>query len=147
MKDDWQQVLPVQRRLSQLLAEFSGEQRDLALVYLRTGDAIRALELLEPYLAKCPADEVEALTPYVRRPVGWRPSETKTVVVRGGLNRRHGCRWQTRNADGAGTARRWFGRRPLPGTLSRLTVTDLARRPIWLSRSRLWPMLRFSPGI
>lgn len=66
MRDQWEQVLPVQSRLSQLLPEMSDEQRDLGLVYLRTGQPSQALAQFDAYLKVCQPDDAQSLTPYVR---------------------------------------------------------------------------------
>lgn len=66
MRDQWEQVLPVQSRLALLLPELSDEQRDLGLVYLRTGRPREAIELFEAYLKVCQPDDAQALTPYMR---------------------------------------------------------------------------------
>ncbi|HEX3657284.1 MAG TPA: tetratricopeptide repeat protein [Pirellulales bacterium] len=66
MREQWEQVLPVQSRLALLLPELSDEQRDLGLVYLRTGRPCEALELFEAYLKVCQADDAQALHPYLR---------------------------------------------------------------------------------
>jgi regulator of sirC expression with transglutaminase-like and TPR domain len=64
--DRWPEMLPLQRRLALLLPGAAEEQRDLGLVYLRTGSARRALEILEPYLQGCGCDQAAELQPYVR---------------------------------------------------------------------------------
>ncbi|MGD9721012.1 MAG: SirB1 family protein [Pirellulales bacterium] len=63
MQDCWPSVLTVQHRLTRLLPQSCDELRDLGLVYLRVGDAGRALSLLEPYAAHCPPEQAEALKP------------------------------------------------------------------------------------
>jgi regulator of sirC expression with transglutaminase-like and TPR domain len=66
MRDQWGQVLPVQQRLALLLPDLSDEQRDLGLVYLRTGRPSEALELFDAYVKVCQADDAETLAPYLR---------------------------------------------------------------------------------
>lgn len=65
MRDRWQDVLTVQRRLVTLLPCVADERRDLGLVHLRLGQPAKALALLEPYLATCPSEQAEALRPSV----------------------------------------------------------------------------------
>jgi len=57
MNNDWAAALPVQRRLAALLPEAPQEQRDLGLIYLRTGAPKQALELLEGYASQCPQEQ------------------------------------------------------------------------------------------
>jgi regulator of sirC expression with transglutaminase-like and TPR domain len=59
-------MLRVQRRLTTLLPACADERRDLGLVYLRTGEPVRALEMLEPFVADCPRDQAEALKPSLK---------------------------------------------------------------------------------
>lgn len=66
MDNNWSAALPVQERLALLLPGAPDELRDLGLMYLRTGQAVPALELLEKHLQSCPAAEAEALQPYLR---------------------------------------------------------------------------------
>lgn len=65
MENNWEMALPVQQRLAMLLPQKADERRDLGLIYLRTGQAQPALELLESYLETCRADEAESLAPYL----------------------------------------------------------------------------------
>lgn len=61
MQGDWQGVLPVQQRLALMLPQFPQEQRDLGLVYLRTGEPQKAVMLLEDYVSLCGADQAAVL--------------------------------------------------------------------------------------
>ncbi len=63
MQERWPCMLAVQRRLTALLPQCADEMRDLGLLYLRVREPVRALELLEPFLADCPRDQAEALKP------------------------------------------------------------------------------------
>jgi regulator of sirC expression with transglutaminase-like and TPR domain len=66
MENRWTELVPVQRRLAALLPDLPDERRDLGLVYLRTGEALQALDLLNEHLKDCPPDEAQTLAPYVR---------------------------------------------------------------------------------
>ena len=66
MRNDWPAMLPVQRRLALLLPDRPSERRDLGLIYLRTGQPRRALELLEEYQTGCEPPQDEELKPYLR---------------------------------------------------------------------------------
>jgi regulator of sirC expression with transglutaminase-like and TPR domain len=66
MQERWPCMLRVQRRLTTLLPACADERRDLGLVYLRTGEPVRALEMLEPFVADCPRDQAEALKPSLK---------------------------------------------------------------------------------
>lgn len=66
MDNQWLAVLPVQKRLALLLPDTPDERRDLGLMYLRTGNALQALQLLEAYLRECTAEQAEPLQPYLR---------------------------------------------------------------------------------
>jgi regulator of sirC expression with transglutaminase-like and TPR domain len=66
MQNNWSAALPVQRRLAALLPRCAGEQRDLGLLYLRTGQPYRALHLLEDYMAVCGSDQAAAMQTSVR---------------------------------------------------------------------------------
>ncbi|HUY92697.1 MAG TPA: transglutaminase-like domain-containing protein [Pirellulales bacterium] len=66
MENRWAPVLPVQQRLVLLLPEAPDEQRDLGLMYLRNGRPVKALELLNDYLARCSDEQAEAVEPYLR---------------------------------------------------------------------------------
>lgn len=66
MQNRWSELLAVQQRLTVLLPDLADERRDLGLVYLRTGEAVRALDLLNEHLKNCPPDEAQSLAPYVR---------------------------------------------------------------------------------
>jgi regulator of sirC expression with transglutaminase-like and TPR domain len=66
MREQWDDVLPVQQRLALLLPDMSDEKRDLGLVYLRTGHPSEALDLFDSYLKVCQADSAETLAPYLR---------------------------------------------------------------------------------
>lgn len=70
MENDWLAVLPVQQRLTLLLPDASEERRDLGLMYLRTGQGRPALDLLEPYVKNCDAEQSKQLQPYIRS--AWR---------------------------------------------------------------------------
>lgn len=61
MQGDWQGVLPVQERLALMLPQFPQEQRDLGLIYLRTGEPQKAVSLLEEYVSFCGADQAAVL--------------------------------------------------------------------------------------
>ena len=69
-ENQWSAVLPVQQRLTMLLPEAPEERRDLGLMYLRTGQARPALDLLEPYAKVCDAEQAKQLQPYIRS--AWR---------------------------------------------------------------------------
>jgi regulator of sirC expression with transglutaminase-like and TPR domain len=66
MQEQWPEVLRVQRRLAALLPQVADERRDLGLVYLRLGEPVRALSMLEPYLIDCPSEEAESLRPSIQ---------------------------------------------------------------------------------
>ena len=66
MQNRWAEALPVQERLSALLPHFPEEQRDLGLIYLRTGQPREALGLLEEYVADCDSDQAAVLETSVR---------------------------------------------------------------------------------
>ncbi|MEX2560199.1 MAG: transglutaminase-like domain-containing protein [Pirellulales bacterium] len=66
MHSNWAAALKVQQRLALLLPGVADEGRDLGLMYLRTGEAVHALKLLEQYLAHCSAEQAQALKPYLR---------------------------------------------------------------------------------
>jgi len=66
MESNWQAALPVQRRLASMLPRCAAEQRDLGLLYLRTGQPYRALNLLEDYMASCGSDQAAAVQTSVR---------------------------------------------------------------------------------
>lgn len=70
MENDWSAVLPVQQRLTMLLPDAAEERRDLGLMYLRTGQGRPALDLLEPYVKACDAEQSKQLQPYIRS--AWR---------------------------------------------------------------------------
>lgn len=66
MQNQWLAVLPVQERLT-LLADKPDERRDLGLIYLRIGQAPRALRLLEDYVRTCDPAQAEELRPYLHK--------------------------------------------------------------------------------
>lgn len=66
MQNQWLAVLPVQERLT-LLADKPDERRDLGLIYLRIGQAPRAIRLLEEYLRNCEPAQAEELRPYLQK--------------------------------------------------------------------------------
>jgi regulator of sirC expression with transglutaminase-like and TPR domain len=66
MENQWLDVLPVQQRLTLLLPRVIDEQRDLGLVYLRTGHVTPAIDLLEDYIAQSEPDQAAMLEPYLR---------------------------------------------------------------------------------
>ena len=66
MQNRWHDALPVQQRLTALLPHFPQEQRDLGLIYLRTGQPREALNLLEDYVTGCGCDQAVALESSVR---------------------------------------------------------------------------------
>ncbi len=66
MENQWRDVLPVQQRLTLLLPDASDEQRDLGLVYLRTGYVTPALDLLEDYMQQADPEQAEMVAPYLR---------------------------------------------------------------------------------
>jgi regulator of sirC expression with transglutaminase-like and TPR domain len=66
MDDAWQSALPVQQRLAALLPDNPEEQRDLALVYLRSGHPHPALDLLNNYAAACNEERARLVEPYLR---------------------------------------------------------------------------------
>jgi regulator of sirC expression with transglutaminase-like and TPR domain len=66
MRNHWSEALPVQQRLTVLLPDLIDERRDLGLIYLRTGDAPRALDLLQPYAKLCPPEDAQAVAPFIR---------------------------------------------------------------------------------
>jgi regulator of sirC expression with transglutaminase-like and TPR domain len=66
MENQWWDVLPVQQRLTLLLPQVMDEQRDLGLVYLRTGHVCPALDLLRDYVAQSEPEQAEMLEPYLR---------------------------------------------------------------------------------
>ena len=65
MADQWKLLLPVQKRFTLLLPGSGDERRDLGLIYLRTGQAHPALEILEIYARQC-GSEQPSLAPYLR---------------------------------------------------------------------------------
>lgn len=66
MENQWLAVLPVQERLT-MLSDQPDERRDLGLIYLRIGQAPRALRLLEDYLRTCAPKQSEELRPYLQK--------------------------------------------------------------------------------
>ena len=62
----WHEVLGIQQRLTALLPQVPQERRDLGLVYLRVGQPVKALSVLEPYLAACGCEQAAALRPSVQ---------------------------------------------------------------------------------
>jgi regulator of sirC expression with transglutaminase-like and TPR domain len=66
MQDQWWEVLPVQQRLTLLLPHLMDEQRDLGLVYLRTGHVCPAIDLLQDCVQQLGPEQAEQLTPYLR---------------------------------------------------------------------------------
>jgi regulator of sirC expression with transglutaminase-like and TPR domain len=67
MENQWLAVLPVQQRLAMLSPDKLDERRDLGLIYLRTGQAPRALRLLEEYSRLCDPSQAEELRPYLHK--------------------------------------------------------------------------------
>jgi regulator of sirC expression with transglutaminase-like and TPR domain len=65
MRNQWQEALPVQKRLTLLLPELPEERRDLGLIYLRTGYVYRAIELLEEFIGQAGSDQAEMVVPYL----------------------------------------------------------------------------------
>jgi regulator of sirC expression with transglutaminase-like and TPR domain len=63
MQERWPQLLCVQQRLAALLPQIPQERRDLGLVYLRLGQASKALPVLEQYLKICGTEQAAALQP------------------------------------------------------------------------------------
>jgi regulator of sirC expression with transglutaminase-like and TPR domain len=57
----WSRLLRVQSRLAALLPNMPQERRDLGLIYLHAGDPVKALRVLEGYLAVCCCEERDAL--------------------------------------------------------------------------------------
>jgi regulator of sirC expression with transglutaminase-like and TPR domain len=66
LRNQWEPMLPVQRRLMLLLPFSKEERRDLGLVYLRTGRPKRALPILENYLKECSQAQAAEVKPYLR---------------------------------------------------------------------------------
>lgn len=66
LEDQWEQMLPVQKRLSLLLPDYPEERRDLGLIYLRTGRAPRAVKLLEQFAQGCSKDQAREVEPFLR---------------------------------------------------------------------------------
>jgi regulator of sirC expression with transglutaminase-like and TPR domain len=66
MENRWWDVLPVQQRLTLLLPHLMDEQRDLGLVYLRTGHVCPAIDLLQDYIEQSEPEQGEMLVPYLR---------------------------------------------------------------------------------
>jgi regulator of sirC expression with transglutaminase-like and TPR domain len=66
MRNQWWEVLPVQQRLTLLLPHVLDEQRDLGLIYLRTGHVYPAIDLLQDCMRQSEAEDAELLTPYLR---------------------------------------------------------------------------------
>ncbi len=65
MRDCWGEVLRVQQRLAALLPQIPQERRDLGLVYLRLGQPLKALPVLEQYLTICGSEQASALQPSI----------------------------------------------------------------------------------
>ena len=63
MHNRWYAVLGVQQRLAALLPQIPQERRDLGLVYLRLGQATKALPVLQQYCDLCGNDQRVALEP------------------------------------------------------------------------------------
>jgi regulator of sirC expression with transglutaminase-like and TPR domain len=66
MDNRWWDVLPVQQRLALLLPHLMDEQRDLGLVYLRTGHVSPAIDLIQDYMDHAAPEQAEMLVPYLR---------------------------------------------------------------------------------
>jgi regulator of sirC expression with transglutaminase-like and TPR domain len=66
MQNQWWDLLPVQQRLTLLLPHVIDEQRDLGLVYLRTGHVTPAIDLLQDYVQQSEPEQAEMLAPYLR---------------------------------------------------------------------------------
>ncbi len=66
MQNVWPAALPVQQRLAALLPEVADESRDLGLIYLRNGDAIRAVALLDRYVQSADGPAAEAVLPFLK---------------------------------------------------------------------------------
>lgn len=66
MADQWAAALPVQQRLVALLPDLEDEQRDLGLIYLRSGHPHDALLLLHRYLDGRDDEQTQMLEPYLR---------------------------------------------------------------------------------
>jgi regulator of sirC expression with transglutaminase-like and TPR domain len=66
MRNEWWGVLPVQQRLTLLLPHVMDEQRDLGLVYLRTGHVYPAIDLLQDCVEQSNGEQAEVLGPYLR---------------------------------------------------------------------------------
>lgn len=65
-RNEWAKALPVQQRLSLLIPHNATEQRDLGLVYLRSGRPQPALRLLEAYAGTCDDEQASELEPFIR---------------------------------------------------------------------------------
>lgn len=66
MEDQWPSALPVQERIVALLPDKADEERDLALIYLRSGQPHPALQLLTHYVAHCDEETARAIEPYLK---------------------------------------------------------------------------------
>lgn len=66
MQECWQSVLCVQRRLAALLPHIPQERRDLGMIYLRLGQPVKALPVLEEYLHVCGCEQAAALKPSIQ---------------------------------------------------------------------------------
>jgi regulator of sirC expression with transglutaminase-like and TPR domain len=66
MDDRWTSIVPVQQRLVALLPDHRDEQRDLALIFLRSGQPHTALELLTRYLDGSDPDTARQMEPFLR---------------------------------------------------------------------------------
>lgn len=66
MQNRWTEALPVQKRLTLLLPDLPDERRDLGLIYLRTGHAQRAIQMLRDYVRECTEDDARLIAPYLR---------------------------------------------------------------------------------
>jgi regulator of sirC expression with transglutaminase-like and TPR domain len=66
MQNRWWEVLPVQQRLTLLLPHVMDEQRDLGLIYLRTGHVCPAIDLLQDCVRQSQPGEADLLAPYLR---------------------------------------------------------------------------------
>lgn len=66
MDNRWWDVLPVQQRLTLLLPHLMDEQRDLGLVYLRTGHVSSAIDLIADYVEQSEPEQAELVVPYLR---------------------------------------------------------------------------------
>lgn len=66
MDDQWNSIVPVQERLTALLPGEPDEQRDLALIYLRSGQPQLALSLLTRYVEASDAETARQMEPFLR---------------------------------------------------------------------------------